>query len=52
LESPFLPNHGFLIQARAGAIEVGRHINFAACSAIAKQHLDGFEHDGTLSADE
>jgi hypothetical protein len=36
--------------ARAGAVKVGRRTNLAACSALARPHLDGFEHDGTLGA--
>jgi hypothetical protein len=37
-----------LTPARAGAVKVGRRANIAACFALARPHLDGFEHDGTL----
>ena len=36
-----------LTPARAGAVKVGRRTNLTACSALARPHLDGFEHDGT-----
>src|SRR5262249_36742091 len=36
--------------ARAGAVKVGRRTNLAACSALARPHLDRFEHDRTLGA--
>jgi len=39
-----------LTPARAGAVKVGRRTNLAACSSLARPHLDGFERDGTLAA--
>ena len=39
-----------LTAARAGAVKVGRRTNLSACSALARPHLDGSEHDGTLDA--
>jgi hypothetical protein len=39
-----------LTPARAGTVKVGRRTNLAACSALAKPYLDGFEHDGALGA--
>ena len=32
------------------AVKVGRRTNLAACSAVARPHLDSSEHDGTLGA--
>ena len=50
-ESPFLrPDPQFAKPARAGAVKVGRRPNLAAYSALARPHLDSFEHDGTLAA--
>jgi hypothetical protein len=50
-ESPFLrPDPQHCKPARAGAVKVGRHTNLAACSVLARPHLDGFEHAGTLGA--
>ncbi|HYM99051.1 MAG TPA: hypothetical protein VET25_04865 [Aestuariivirgaceae bacterium] len=46
----FVPTRASLAPARAGAVKVGRRTNVAACSALARPHLDGFEHDGTLGA--
>ncbi len=46
----FVANLASLTPARAGTVKVGRHSNFAACSAVVRRHLDGFEHDGTLGA--
>ena len=37
-----------LTPARAGAVKVGRRTNLAAYSSLARPHLDGFEHDGTV----
>src|SRR6478752_2704900 len=34
---------------RAEAVK-GRRTNLAACFALARPYLDGFEHDGTLNA--
>jgi hypothetical protein len=45
----FFPTQASLTPARTGAVKVGRRTNLAACSALARPHLDGFEHDGTLS---
>src|SRR5271157_5267161 len=51
-ESPFLvPTRALLMSARAGAVKVGRRTNLAACSALARPHLDGFEHDGIAWCD-
>jgi hypothetical protein len=36
-----------LTPARGGAVKVGRRTNLAACSSLARPHLDGFEHNGT-----
>jgi len=36
--------------ARAEAVKVGRRTDFATGSAVARPHLDSFEHDGTLGA--
>ena len=47
---PFVPTRASLTSARAGAVKVGRRTNLAACSALARPHLDSFEHDGTLGA--
>jgi hypothetical protein len=44
----FVPTRASLTLARAGAVKVGRRTNLAACSALARPYLDGFEHDGTL----
>src|SRR6266853_3293464 len=50
-KSPFLrPDPRFARPSRAGAVKVGRRTNLVACSALARPHLDGFEHDGTLGA--
>ena len=46
----FVPTRALLTPARAGAVKVGRRTNLAACSAVARPHLDGFEHDGRLGA--
>jgi hypothetical protein len=46
----FVPTRAPLTSARAGAVKVGRRVNLAACSALARPHLDSFEHDGTLAA--
>jgi hypothetical protein len=47
-ESPFLhPDAGFAHAGARGAVKGGRRINLAACSALARSHLDGFENDGT-----
>jgi hypothetical protein len=46
----FVPICASLTPARAGAVKVGRRANIAACSALARPHPDGFEHDGTLGA--
>src|SRR5260370_38891136 len=35
---------------RAEAVKLGRRTNLAACFALARPYLDGFEHDGTLNA--
>ena len=43
------PAHS-LTPMRAGAVKVGRRTNLAACFALARPYLDGFEHDGTLNA--
>ena len=50
-ESPFfVPTRALLTSARVGAVKVGRRANLAACSAVARPHLDSFEHDGPLAA--
>ena len=46
----FVPTRGSLTSSRAGAVKVGRRANLAACSELARPHLDSFEHDGTLGA--
>ncbi|WP_247450571.1 hypothetical protein, partial [Bradyrhizobium sp. 180] len=46
----FVPTRGSLAPSRAGAVKVGRRASLAACSAVARPHLDGFEHDGMLGA--
>jgi hypothetical protein len=46
----FVPTRAWSMSSRAGAVKVGRRTNLAACSALARPHLDGFEHDGTLGA--
>jgi len=51
LEARFLvPTRASLTSARAGAVKVRRRTNLAACATLARPHLDGFEHDGTLDA--
>src|SRR5260221_13139766 len=35
---------------RPAAVKIGRRTNLAACFALARPYLDGFEHDGTLNA--
>jgi hypothetical protein len=35
---------------RAEAVKIGRRTNLAACFALARPYLDGFEHDGPLNA--
>ena len=35
---------------RAEAVKIGRRTNLAACFALARPYLVGFEHDGTLNA--
>src|SRR5512132_2976651 len=35
---------------RAEAVKISRRTNLAACFALARPYLDGFEHDGTLNA--
>ena len=49
-DHPFVPTRTSLTSARAGAVKVGRRTNLTACSAVARPHLDSFEHDGTLDA--
>jgi hypothetical protein len=44
----FIPTRALLTPARAGAVKVGRRANLATCIALARPHLDGFEHDGPL----
>ena len=46
----FVPTRASLTPARAGAVKVGRRATLAACTALARPHLDGFEHDGSLGA--
>src|SRR5260370_35155177 len=46
----FVPTRSSARPSRAGAVKVGRRTNLVACSALARPHLDGFEHDGTLGA--
>jgi hypothetical protein len=46
----FVPTRGSLTSSRAGAVKVGRRVNLAACSELARPYLDSFEHDGTLGA--
>ena len=43
----FVPIRTSLTPARPSAVKVRRRINLAACSALARLNLDGFEHDGT-----
>jgi hypothetical protein len=47
----FVPTRASFGPARAGAVKVGRRTNLAACSTLARPHLDSSEHDGTLDAD-
>ena len=49
-DHPFVPTCTSLTPARAGAVKVGRRTNLTACPAVARPHLDSFEHDGTLGA--
>jgi hypothetical protein len=46
----FVPTRASPMSSRAGAVKVGRRTNLVACSALARPHLDSFEHDGTLGA--
>ena len=46
----FVPTRTSLTPARAEAVKVGRRTNLTACPAVARPHLDSFEHDGTLGA--
>jgi hypothetical protein len=46
----FVPTRTSLTSARAGAVKVGRRANLAACSTLARPHLDSSEHDGPLGA--
>src|SRR6266567_8626855 len=46
----FAPTRSIAKPARAGAVKVGRRPNLATHSALARPHLDCFEHDGTLGA--
>jgi hypothetical protein len=46
----FVPTRASITSVRAGAVKVGRRTNLAACSAVARPHLDSSEHDGTLGA--
>src|SRR5208282_6935308 len=46
----FVPIRAWLTPARPRAVKVGRRINLAACSALARLHLDGFGHDGAAWA--
>jgi hypothetical protein len=44
----FVPTHTSQTPSRAGAVKVGRCANVATRSIVARPHLDGPEHDGTL----
>src|ERR1035437_4595569 len=44
----FVPTVVSLTPARAEAVKVGRCANLAAYFSLARPHLDGFEHDGTV----
>jgi hypothetical protein len=44
----FVPTHKSQTPSRAGVVKVGRRANVATRSIIARPHLDGPEHDGTL----
>ena len=46
----FVPTRTSLAPSRAEAVKVGRHTNLATSSAVARPHLDSFEHDGTPGA--
>ena len=46
----FVPTRALPMSPRAEAVKVGRRTNLTACPAVARPHLDGFEHDGTLGA--
>jgi hypothetical protein len=46
----FVPTRSSLALARAEAVKVGRRTNLATSFAVARPHLDSFEHDGTLGA--
>jgi hypothetical protein len=46
----FVPTRTSLALARAEAVRVGRRTNLTTGSAVARPHLDSFEHDGTLGA--
>src|SRR5258707_11731996 len=51
LESRFFaPTRSIARPARAGAVKVGRRSNLASYCALARPHLDSFEHDGTVGA--
>src|ERR1700722_6965248 len=49
-DHPFVPARASITPARAEAVKVGRRTNLTACPAVARPHLDSFEHDGTLGA--
>src|SRR6266478_1328385 len=46
----FIPTRASPRSMRAEAVKIGRRTNLAACFALARPYLDGFEHDGTLNA--
>src|ERR1700751_440457 len=47
----FVPTRTSLALARVEAVKVGRRTNLTTGSAVARPHLDSFEHDGTLWCD-
>jgi len=46
----FVPTRTSFVLARAEAVKVGRRTNLTTGSAVARPHLDSFEHDGSLGA--
>src|SRR5260370_32994157 len=46
----FVPTRTSLALARAEAVKLGRRANLTTGFAVARPHLDSFEHDGTLGA--
>ena len=52
IREPFLrPDRTSLARVRAEAVRVGRRTNLPTGSAVARPHLDSFEHDGIAWCD-